>query len=102
MDATRLADGSHVVIKLVAVGPLSEEYDIIRYLNEEPQKSDPRNHCVPLLDTLYPSDDKAHVMIVSPILRQYDDPEFDTVGEALDSIREILEVINSFPVPTVI
>lgn len=40
---------------------------------------------------LHPSDDAKHVMVIFPILRAYDSPQFDTVGEALDFIREMLE-----------
>lgn len=92
MDANSLKNGTHVVIKLVKRAPASEEFEILKYFAEEPQRSNPRNKCICPLDILHPSDDAKHVMVIFPILRAYDSPQFDTVGEALDFIREMLEV----------
>lgn len=91
-DAIRVKDDRHVVLKRVRRPPGTQEYEILQYFAEDPQRSDPRNHCVPVLGVLDPLDDPEHMMVVYPILRDFDDPEFDTIGEGLDFIRQILEV----------
>ena len=68
------------------------EEDISKYLCSEPLASDPRNHCVPVLDTLYPPTDDDLVIIVLPLLRRFDSPRFDTFGEAIDCFKQLLEV----------
>lgn len=52
----------------------------------------PANHCVPILDTLHPPDDENITIIVMPLLREYDSPQFDTVGEAVEFFRQIFDV----------
>ena len=68
------------------------EEDISKYLRSELLVSDPRNHCVPVLDTLYPPNDDDLVIIVLPLLRKFDSPRFDTFGEAIDCFKQLLEV----------
>ncbi|TFK22810.1 hypothetical protein FA15DRAFT_757735 [Coprinopsis marcescibilis] len=53
--------------------------------------SDPRNHCVRLIDTLRVPGDEAHESAVLPMLREFDLPEFDTVGEVVDFVKQVLE-----------
>lgn len=91
-DAIRVKDDRHVVLKRVERSPSTQEYEILQYFAEEPRRSDPRNHCVPFLGVLDPLDDAEHIIVVYPVLRAFDDPEFDTIGEGLDFIRQILEV----------
>jgi hypothetical protein len=59
---------------------------------EEPQKSDPRNHCMSLTAILQPADDPAESILVMSLCSKWDSPEFETLGEAVDCIRQILEV----------
>ncbi|RXW20907.1 hypothetical protein EST38_g4933 [Candolleomyces aberdarensis] len=92
MDATRIEDSSQVVLKLVQKAESEpEEVKILKFFSEEPMASDPRNHCIQLIAVLEPPGDEDHVIVVMPALRPYDDPEFDTVGEGLDFIRQLLE-----------
>ena len=39
----------------------------------------------------FPDEDDTRIMVL-PLLRKYDDPPFDTVGEVVDCLRQVLEV----------
>ncbi|KAJ6501998.1 hypothetical protein C8R45DRAFT_1209646 [Mycena sanguinolenta] len=68
MDATVIADGSFVVLKRIVreVGDPSEELDIATWFSAEPQRSDPANHCVPILRVLSDPKEPELVIIVMP------------------------------------
>jgi hypothetical protein len=55
----------------------------------------PQNHTVPILETLELPDDTAHVLIVMPYLRIFDNPPFHCLQEAVDALHQFLEVSNS-------
>ena len=90
MDARRLKDNAQVIIKRVF--PDSEEIRILRTFQAHQRRHDPANHCVPVLDVF--SDDAApeFTFLVMPLMRQFDDPEFVTVEEALECMEQFLEV----------
>lgn len=68
------------------------EVDIMTHLAQQEILSDPRNRVVPLLETLpSPVDDNVTILVM-PLLRPHDNPDFDTVGECIDFISQILEV----------
>ncbi|KAH6884706.1 hypothetical protein BKA70DRAFT_137394 [Coprinopsis sp. MPI-PUGE-AT-0042] len=90
-DAFQVSDDRHVVLKRVSKTKFPQEVSILRYFAQEGVASDPKNHCIPLLNVLEAPDDKEHDIVVLPLLRAYDDPQFDTVGEALAFVREVLE-----------
>ncbi|KAF6754147.1 other/AgaK1 protein kinase [Ephemerocybe angulata] len=90
IDAVQVESDRPVVLKLVETHT-SEEGLIVEYFSKEPVASDPRNHCIYSMDVLQPPDDAEHTLLVFPILRPYDNPDFDTFGEALDFIRQVLE-----------
>lgn len=69
-----------------------EEIRILEFFSQQEIAADTRNHCIPLIATLSPSGDDDCAIYVMPILRQYDDPPFNSVGEAVDFLRQILEV----------
>jgi hypothetical protein len=92
MDAIRVSDDAHVVLKRVDHATAPEEVDIIQYFSEEPQASDPRNHCIHVLEVLRPPDKDENQVLVMPVLRPYDNPDFDSIGEGLHFIRQLLEV----------
>ena len=83
-------------MKRVSRTEFPEEVKILQYFAQEHLASDPENHCVPLLDVLSPPDDLEHDIVVLALLREYDDPPFETVGEALAFLREVLEVSKTF------
>ena len=69
---------------------------IASLLSSEELRSDPRNHCVPILDVIVDTEDPALSFIVMPFLRHVDDPPFDTVGSVLECMEQLLEVSLSF------
>ncbi|KAJ7256450.1 hypothetical protein B0H12DRAFT_1286187 [Mycena haematopus] len=94
MDATVIADGSFVVMKYLELRAPSEELDIATWFSAEPQRSDPTNHCVPILRVLSDPKEPGWAIIVMPLLREYDKPRFDTVGEVVEFFKQIFEVMT--------
>ena len=68
------------------------EAEIADFFSSDPLATDPRNHCVPILQILAVPDDADLIVIVMPLLRVYDSPRFDTIGEAVECIRQFFEV----------
>ncbi len=54
------------------------------------RRSNPRNHAVPLLDSLV--GDKTYDFLIMPLLREFNDPPFVYVEEVVDFVRQTLEV----------
>lgn len=50
------------------------------------------NHCVPVYDTLPVPEEEDRVIIVMPLLQDYLRPPFNTIGEAVECFRQLLEV----------
>lgn len=82
------------MLKSVDMRVFRDEVAIMKFLNEEPQRSDSRNHCVPLLDILVPPNEPDRNIIVMPVCSMWDDPDFDTIGEVVDCIRQLLEGVQ--------
>ncbi|KAH6899459.1 other/AgaK1 protein kinase [Coprinopsis sp. MPI-PUGE-AT-0042] len=91
IDAVEVSTGRHVVLKRTSKTQHPDEIRILQYFSREDLAGDSRNHCPPIIATLAPPDDPDIEIYVIPILRQYDDPPFDTIGEAIDFLRQILE-----------
>ena len=53
---------------------------------------DPRNHCAPVVE--YFEDEKLpeYGFLVTPLYRAFNKPEFDSIDEVLEFIRQTLEV----------
>ena len=94
MDATRHLDGTQVMLKIVPTGG-QQEVDITRWLSSPELRRDPRNHCVPLLETLELPNNPDQTLIVMPFLRPFDKPHFRTYGEFVAFFTQTCEV--SFP-----
>ncbi|KAH7918652.1 hypothetical protein BV22DRAFT_1041587 [Leucogyrophana mollusca] len=94
LDATRVADGAFVTLKIVQKSIHPHEVDIGQYFSSEPVASDPANHCVPIYQVLQLPDDKDSVLLVMPLLRTYSDPRFDTVGEVVECLRQLFEGLH--------
>ncbi|KAJ7713712.1 kinase-like domain-containing protein [Mycena olivaceomarginata] len=92
MDATVIADGSFVTMKRIQ-SP-SQELDIAVWFSNEPQRSDPANYCVPILQVLTDPKEEGWAIIVMPLLRAYDKPRFDTIGEAVAFFKQIFEGVQ--------
>lgn len=90
------------MLKKIKKSEHPHEVDIGLFLSSGPLVSNPRNHCVPSLEVLQSPEDDDLFIIVMPFLRQFDSPDFDTVGEVLEFIRQLFEVwIFPFPEPQV-
>ena len=47
---------------------------------------------MPLIEILQPADNPAESLLVMSLCSRWDSPEFETLGEAVDCIRQIFEV----------
>ena len=87
VDATRISDGRLVYIKEVKTGDQESRLAMMLAALD-----DPANHSVPILDSFVDFADESVSYIVMPFLRLSDNPPFDTVGEVVDFVDQILEV----------
>ena len=92
LDAVRLSDRIPVMLKGVEKSVCPNEVEITTLLGSPPLSSDPRNHCPTVFEVLQVPDDDDIQILVMPLLRRHNTPRFDTVGEALECIRQIAEV----------
>ncbi|KAH9937744.1 hypothetical protein B0H21DRAFT_813082 [Amylocystis lapponica] len=90
-DATRITDGKLVTLKKVSKSLHPREAEISRFLSSPPLASDPRNHCVPIYDILQFPDDEDAIILVMPLLRPYNEPRLQTIGEAVDFFHQLFE-----------
>ena len=104
MDATRRRDGKQVMLKKVyseegadSGGP--HELRITQLFSSREVAQDPRNHCVPLLDTLEMPQNRQK-LIVMPLLRPFNNPRFETFGEFVRFFTQICEVRSLIVAPT--
>ena len=84
--------GPRVCLKKVKKSDHPYEEEISKYLSSEPLASDPQNHSVQILESLNPPDDADLVILVMPLLREFDSPRFDTLGEVIACFRQLFEV----------
>ncbi|GBE80551.1 hypothetical protein SCP_0302660 [Sparassis crispa] len=91
LDAVRQSDGAVVVLKKTKKSTHPYEAEIARFLSSSPLISDPRNHCVPICEALQDPIDEDIVLLVMPLLRLYDEPRFETVGEAVEFFHQMIE-----------
>lgn len=89
IDATT-KDGRKVYLKKVYKD--SNERKIAVYLSSDGKLSDPRNHCVPILDYFDDKFEPFSEFIVMPLLRAFDSPPFIVVDEVLGFVKQTLEV----------
>jgi len=91
LDATRMSDGTVVTLKKIDNSVHQYEVEIAQMFRQEPAKSDPRNHCVQIIEVLQDPKEEGASIIVMPFLKTYDEPRFQTVGEAVEFFRQTLE-----------
>lgn len=82
--------GKKVYIKQIEKG--SSEKAISTFMSSEGLSKDPRNHCVPIIEAFEDVIDTDVEFLVMPFLRKWTSPPFLTVEEALDFMRQTLEV----------
>jgi hypothetical protein len=92
MDATDIATGKFVVLKKASKSKNPLETEMLHYFSSGQLASDQRNHCVPIIRVLEVPQEEDLIIIVMPLLRQYDNPWFDNIGEAVECIRQLFEV----------
>jgi hypothetical protein len=92
LDGTRLSDGKYVALKRVKKTDHPHEVDIAQFFSSEPLAGEIANHCVPIYDVLPVPDDEESVIIVMPLLGDYTEPPFDTIGETVECFRQLFEV----------
>ncbi|KDQ17703.1 hypothetical protein BOTBODRAFT_29861 [Botryobasidium botryosum FD-172 SS1] len=91
LDATRVSDGRVVIFKKIDRIQGAKEVEITRYLSQESFLNEEHNHCVPLLDLLDPGNESDFIFLVIPLLLYYDEPEFESVDDAVDFVKQTLE-----------
>jgi hypothetical protein len=90
MDGRSTKDGSCVVIKRVFKN--QNEVDMTSYLCSPGLRSDPRNHCIPLLASIKVPGSPNEVLLVMPLFQDHQIPPVETVGDFIDFTRQLLEV----------
>jgi hypothetical protein len=90
MDAKRMKDNITVCLKAVYRTP--KEADIAKYFSSPELLQEPTNHSVPILDVFRDPSAPDFEYLVMPLLRPFDDPEFQVIGEVVDFVTQILEV----------
>jgi hypothetical protein len=96
IDAVRASDNANVMLKRINKDEDHHPYEeeVGNFLTSlGPSQA---NHCVPILETLHPPDDANVSIVVMPLLRNYDNPRFDTIGEAVEFFRQIFEVSSVY------
>lgn len=92
ISAIRISGGEQVILKLIDMNPEDfNEIAIGRFFSSPPQASHMDNHCIPLLEVLEVPEEKT-MFLVYPFLSEWEEPKFDTVGEALEFFRQISRV----------
>ncbi|KAJ7441729.1 hypothetical protein FB451DRAFT_1190916 [Mycena latifolia] len=90
MDATRILNGSYVMLKLCdsqkapPFPGLIPETEMFQKLSSEPLASDPRNR------------NSEEVIIVMPLLHSWTNTPFSTIGEAVEFFSQVFELRISF------
>lgn len=82
-------DGLAVAVK--ATYAWSEEANIAFLFTDGNAIAEPRNHCVPILDTFI-DENSDLVYIVMPLLRAFNDPPFFAVAEVIDFVDQLIQV----------
>ncbi|KAA1476520.1 hypothetical protein DENSPDRAFT_843513 [Dentipellis sp. KUC8613] len=92
IDALRINSSARVSIKYIRKN--AKELEIAKSLTSPSLLEDPRNHCVPILDSFPDPFEPDAVLMVMPYLCPFDDPPLQTVGEMLDFMKQTLEGLS--------
>ncbi|KAF8263894.1 hypothetical protein EI94DRAFT_549201 [Lactarius quietus] len=92
MDATRIRDGRSVMLKKVLPEEGPHELNINRLFSSSEHFRCHDNHCVPLLDVIELSAQfGSQKLMVFPLLRPFNQPQFQTFGEFTAFFTQICE-----------
>ncbi|KAI0044020.1 hypothetical protein FA95DRAFT_1497799 [Auriscalpium vulgare] len=94
LDATRIVDGKQVILKRMPDEDTpAEEIEITKLFSSEQYRLNPKNHCIPVVDTIR-LEDLPDTLLVLPRMRSYDNPRFRTFGEVVAFATQIIEGIG--------
>lgn len=94
VDATRISDGALVALKRVPRANSPDEGAIGLLFSSEPMKSDAQNHCVPIYEVMEVPDSADFEVVVMPFLRLWYNPPFDTIGEVVAFLQQVIEGLH--------
>ncbi|KAI0633607.1 kinase-like domain-containing protein [Trametes polyzona] len=96
LDAFRRSDNVIVAIKRLSKSRHPSEVGIAQIFSEPSLANDPHNHAVPVYQVLDPqnADDKDVTLLVMPYLVPFDTIPFDTVGEVVEFVRQLLDGVK--------
>lgn len=89
LDARRTKDEMRVCIKRIK--KITNEVAIAQHLTSNALLQDPRNHCIPVLDSFSDPELPEVSYMVMPVLRTFDDPDFGARGEVVDFVTQLLK-----------
>lgn len=92
MDAIRIEDGKQIMLKKVVTSKHPDEATIGRLFSRDLHASHPSNRCVPIYDIFSIPDEEGTVILVMPFLMDWKEPDFDTVGEFVEFVKQVFEV----------
>ncbi|KAG6884142.1 hypothetical protein C0993_000979 [Termitomyces sp. T159_Od127] len=95
VDAIR-ADGSLVVLKEIKLHS-DQEIPIGKLFSSGTLAKHPKNHCVPFMDVIEPSEGSGSAFVVMPYLLDTDNPPFETIGEVVAYFEQIFERFQYAP-----
>ena len=93
MDAVRVRDSCPVMLKKLLPEEGPYELEINQLFSSSELAEDYRNHCAQLLDLIELQGSEFHKIMVFPLLRPFNSPRFQTVGEFVAFFTQICEVI---------
>ncbi|KAJ7253576.1 hypothetical protein C8J57DRAFT_1659806 [Mycena rebaudengoi] len=94
LDATRISDKSHVMLKVCDPERHPQEVKITQFFSSELFVADPRNHCVPVYEAMSVPELTSTIILVMPLLYTMESPQFDTIGEAVECFRQIFDGVQ--------
>ena len=92
MDAVRVRDGLPVMLKRVLPDDGPHEFMITRHFSSRELANPPHNHCIPLLDVIELQHTEHQKLMVTPLLRPFNQPPMQTFGEFVAFFTQICEV----------
>jgi hypothetical protein len=93
IDATRISDGLPVYLHLVSEKKHPKEVDTMLYLTSgRLDAEDGGNHTIPVLEVLEADNNRDLCIVVTPLMRGFDDPWFENMGEVVEFLGQVLEV----------
>jgi hypothetical protein len=102
MDAVRSQDDVPVMFKKVLPEEGPHELTITRKFSSPEFAEDPHSHCVPLLAVVELETPGSPKLMVFPLLRPFNRPQFQTFGEFVAFFAQICQVtkIHASYIPT--